>query len=46
MPMKNLHVLLVEDNEGDVLLTTEALRSGRIVKKLVLLEMVNRLSII
>ncbi len=32
--MKNLHVLLVEDNEGDVLLTTEALRSGRIVKKI------------
>jgi CheY-like chemotaxis protein len=32
--MKNLHVLLVEDNEGDVLLTTEALRSGRLVKKI------------
>ncbi|MGC8750395.1 response regulator [Hydrotalea sp.] len=32
--MKNLHVLLVEDNEGDVLLTTEALRSGSIVKKI------------
>jgi CheY-like chemotaxis protein len=32
--MNNLHVLLVEDNEGDVLLTTEALRSGRLVKKI------------
>lgn len=26
--MKNVHVLLVEDNEGDILLTTEALEEG------------------
>lgn len=28
--MKSIHILLVEDNEGDILLTTEALSEGRI----------------
>ncbi|NIM34112.1 MAG: response regulator [Hydrotalea flava] len=32
--MKNLHLLLVEDNEGDVLLTTEALRSGKVINQI------------
>lgn len=32
--MKNVHVLLVEDNEGDVLLTMEALQEGKIVNKI------------
>lgn len=29
--MKSIHILLVEDNEGDILLTTEALEEGKIV---------------
>lgn len=29
--MKHAHILLVEDNEGDILLTTEALNEGKIV---------------
>jgi CheY-like chemotaxis protein len=29
--MKQIHILLVEDNEGDILLTTEALSEGKIV---------------
>lgn len=29
--MKNAHILLVEDNEGDILLTTEALDEGKII---------------
>lgn len=28
--MKPIHILLVEDNEGDIVLTTEALEEGRI----------------
>lgn len=28
--MKSIHILLVEDNEGDILLTTEALQEGKI----------------
>ncbi len=28
--MKPIHILLVEDNEGDIMLTTEALREGKI----------------
>ena len=32
--MKNLHLLLVEDNEGDVLLTKEALLSGKAVNQI------------
>lgn len=29
--MKSIHILLVEDNEGDILLTTEALEESRII---------------
>jgi CheY-like chemotaxis protein len=29
--MKPIHILLVEDNEGDILLTTEALNEGKIL---------------
>lgn len=29
--MKTIHILLVEDNEGDILLTTEALNDAKIV---------------
>lgn len=32
--MKPIHILLVEDNEGDILLTTEALEEGRIMNKI------------
>ncbi len=32
--MKSIHILLVEDNEGDILLTTEALEEGKIMNKL------------
>lgn len=32
--MKSVHILLVEDNEGDILLTTEALEEGKISNKL------------
>ncbi len=32
--MKSVHILLVEDNEGDILLTTEALEEGKIFNKL------------
>jgi CheY-like chemotaxis protein len=32
--MKPIHILLVEDNEGDILLTTEALEEGRLVKQI------------
>ena len=31
--MKQIHILLVEDNEGDIYLTTEALEAGKIVNK-------------
>lgn len=31
--MKAIHILLVEDNEGDILLTTEALQEGRIINQ-------------
>lgn len=31
--MNNIHILLVEDNEGDILLTTEALTDGKIQNK-------------
>lgn len=30
MKMKFIHILLVEDNEGDIVLTTEALQEGKI----------------
>ena len=32
--MKSIHILLVEDNEGDIILTTEALNEGKITNKL------------
>ena len=32
--MHPVHILLVEDNEGDILLTTEALEEGKILNKL------------
>ena len=32
--MKTIHILLVEDNEGDILLTTEALQEGKIFNKI------------
>jgi CheY-like chemotaxis protein len=32
--MKPVHILLVEDNEGDILLTTEALEEGKILNKI------------
>ena len=32
--MKDVHILLVEDNEGDILLITEALEDGKIVNKI------------
>ncbi len=31
--MNEVHILLVEDNEGDIFLTTEALEEGKIVNK-------------
>jgi CheY-like chemotaxis protein len=32
--MKSIHILLVEDNEGDIYLVTEALEEGKIVNKI------------
>lgn len=32
--MEAIHILLVEDNEGDILLTTEALEEGKIVNSI------------
>lgn len=32
--MKSIHILLVEDNEGDILLTTEALQEGRLLNRI------------
>ncbi|WP_159473924.1 response regulator [Dyadobacter sp. 3J3] len=32
--MKSIHILLVEDNEGDILLTTEALQEARILNRI------------
>lgn len=36
--MKTIHILLVEDNEGDILLTTEALEESKIVEKISVLK--------
>lgn len=36
--MKSIHVLLVEDNEGDILLTTEALQEKGIVDRISVLK--------
>ncbi len=32
--MEPIHILLVEDNEGDILLTTEALEEGKFINKI------------
>ena len=32
--MNSIHILLVEDNEGDIFLITEALEEGKIVNKI------------
>lgn len=32
--MAPIHILLIEDNEGDILLTTEALEEGKIANKI------------
>jgi CheY-like chemotaxis protein len=32
--MKTIHILLIEDNEGDILLMTEALKEGKIFNKI------------
>jgi CheY-like chemotaxis protein len=34
MALESIHILLVEDNEGDILLTSEALEEGKILNKL------------
>ena len=36
--MKPIHILLVEDNEGDILLTTEALQESKIANKVTVLK--------
>lgn len=33
-PIEPIHILLVEDNEGDIMLTTEALEEAKILSKL------------
>ena len=36
--MNSIHILLVEDNEGDIFLITEALEEGKIVNKISVLK--------
>ncbi|MEO6405867.1 MAG: response regulator [Ferruginibacter sp.] len=36
--MKSIHILLVEDNEGDIMLTTEALEEGKIANKITIVK--------
>jgi len=36
--MKSIHILLVEDNEGDILLTMEALEDSKIINKVSVLK--------
>jgi len=36
--MKSIHILLVEDNEGDILLTMEALEDSKIINKVTVLK--------
>jgi CheY-like chemotaxis protein len=36
--MKTIHILLVEDNEGDILLTTEALEDSKIINKVTVMR--------
>jgi CheY-like chemotaxis protein len=38
MKMKAIHILLVEDNEGDILLTTEALEEFKIINELTVIK--------
>lgn len=36
--MKSIHILLIEDNEGDILLTTEALEESKIINRVSILR--------
>lgn len=36
--MKQIHILLIEDNEGDILLITEALNEGKILNNITVLK--------
>ena len=36
--MTPIHILLIEDNEGDILLTTEALEESKIINKITVLK--------
>jgi len=36
--MKAIHILLIEDNEGDILLTTEALQESKIINRISVLK--------
>nr|WP_294946986.1 response regulator [uncultured Mucilaginibacter sp.] len=36
--MKSIHILLIEDNEGDILLTTEALEDSKIVNDVTVIK--------
>ncbi|MDR6781940.1 CheY-like chemotaxis protein [Pedobacter africanus] len=36
--MKSIHILLIEDNEGDILLTTEALEECRIMNRVTVIQ--------
>ena len=36
--MKSIHILLIEDNEGDILLTTEALQESKIINRITVLK--------
>ena len=36
--MKQIHILLIEDNEGDILLTTEALNEGKMLKTITIMK--------
>ncbi len=36
--MKQIHILLVEDNEGDILLTTEALSEGKVLNTITVMK--------
>lgn len=36
--MKSIHILLIEDNEGDILLTTDTLEESKIINKLTVIK--------
>jgi CheY-like chemotaxis protein len=36
--MRDIHILLVEDNEGDILLTTEAFEDSKLINKLTVIR--------